>query len=89
MGVGYAIKTTTFQPVGVYQRGEKFPLGEASIKGPIDIGFKFPFCGRMYRQVWASSEGFLTFMDGQAFGSVPGKYVKALVGMWQDYKKGG
>lgn len=87
--MNYAIKTTTFSPVEVYQRGAKFPLGDASIKGPIDIGFGFPFCGKVYRQVWASSEGFLTFLDGQGFGSVPGKYVNAMVGAWQNYTKGG
>lgn len=78
-----------FDYIDIYQKSTKFPLGEASIKGPISIGFRFPFFGMFYKELFVSSEGFLTFLPNSAFGSVPGKYLKLLIGLWQNYAKGG
>jgi hypothetical protein len=72
-------------------------IGNDQIKtDPIDIGFDFEFFGEKYRDIYVSSEGFISFSEGQPIGksveSLPnptGKVHNLIAGLWSNLQPDG
>jgi hypothetical protein len=66
------------------------------LTAPIPIGFGFEFFGKIYKELYVSSEGFLTFLGGQGWGNKPVQLPSALskirnliAGLWSNLQPDG
>jgi len=71
--------------------GNPVVLGDDQVSGPIPLGFDFSFYGRVYTSVYVSSNGFLTFLEGQGSGCCTGLEMPTayppnalIAGWWED-----
>jgi cysteine-rich repeat protein len=83
------------QPVFSFQdisgTGTMLPLADNEVSGAIPIGFDFGYYGTRYKELYVSSNGFLTFLPGQDDGCCFGDFIPderqangAVYGFWKD-----
>ena len=82
--------TATFSWVDISASGDASYLLDDDYAGPLALGFDFPMAGQTHAQVYASSNGLLTFLAGETeFENecpLPSTYVTdpAIAVMWDD-----
>ncbi|HIC87928.1 MAG TPA: DUF11 domain-containing protein [Anaerolineae bacterium] len=50
-----------FHWVDITDRGTPVAMGDDTVRGPLDVGFPFPFFGENQSQFWLSSNGWISF----------------------------
>jgi hypothetical protein len=67
-------------------------LRDDQVIGPIPIGFPFRFYGNLYTSVYVSTNGFISFLQGQPSGCCSGDVIPTtrsprgiVAGWWEDY----
>lgn len=83
----------TFEWVDISDTGTQVFLGDDDYAGPIGVGFSFDFYGNAYSELYASSNGFLSFEAGSweysnepiASTSLPNNIISL---MWDDLDPG-
>ncbi|MBM3326071.1 MAG: hypothetical protein FJY65_03670, partial [Calditrichaeota bacterium] len=67
---GYAVFDAEYRWREIEDIGDPLVnLRDNDFQGPFDIGFDFPFFGRIYRQYWISSNGFIGFGPTEGYQS--------------------
>ncbi len=69
----YRVETRSF--VASSGAGTTITLGDDALSGALNMGFNFNFFGNNYTQLFASSNGFLTFSTGQPNGCCSGQAI--------------
>ena len=88
----YAPSAVPFHWIDISGSSTPAPLGDDQVSGPIDIGFDVLFFGRVFSQVYVSSNGFIAFdpptssgcCQGLPLPSSNGPGGNLVAGFWTD-----